>query len=226
MTEPSETTLLLIRHGEALANVGRFFGGEASCTGLSELGRRQAEALRDRWRAGQEPAATVLYSSTLPRAVETAEILQPALGDIPLVLERGFEELRPGDADGLRFDDLVDRFGPLDYRTRRHNAFAPNGESAEGFHHRTSLALEMVLTRHVGETIVVSCHGGVVDVAFRYLLDLPRRGNFDLHTLNTSITEFRADDSGDERGRWRLIRYNDHAHLAGLPPETTTSGDL
>ena len=26
-------------------------------------------------------------------------------------------------------------------------------------------------------------------------------------------------------GRWRLNRYNDHAHLAGLPPETPRATD-
>ena len=88
------------------------------------------------------------------------------------------------------------------------------------FFFRTSRALEQVVSDHGGKTVAVFCHGGVIDVAFRYFLDLPRRGHFDLWTLNTSITEFLVDDSGHPRGRWRLVRYNDHAHLHGLPAET------
>ena len=59
-------------------------------------------------------------------------------------------------------------------------------------------------------------------MAIRQLLDFPRRGQFDLWTLNTSLTEFAVDDRGDNRGRWTLIRYNDHAHLAGLPFATNS----
>ena len=69
---------------------------------------------------------------------------------------------------------------------------------------------------------MIVCHGGVIDVAIRQLLDLPRRGQFDLWTLNTSLTEFLVDDTGTTRGRWTLIRYNDHAHLVGLPFATNT----
>ena len=42
------TRLVLVRHAESMATVRRIVGGPRSCTGLSELGRRQAEALRDR----------------------------------------------------------------------------------------------------------------------------------------------------------------------------------
>jgi len=223
MTDQPETTLLLVRHGESEVTVRRVLGGERSCTGLSALGREQAVALRDRWAGGTEPKVDALYASTLPRAIETAEIVNEALGGLPLVLDDDLVEHRPGDADGMPFAELEDAFGPLDFRSRPHSPLAPNGESAEGFFHRTSRGLERVLGDNVGKTVMVACHGGVIDIAFRYLLDLPRRGNFDLWTLNTSITEFRANDAGAHRGRWRLVRYNDHAHLAGLPAETARS---
>ena len=221
----TKTQLLLLRHGESEVTVRRIMGGERSCTGLSELGRRQAEALRDRWSGSAGPTADALYSSTLPRAVETAQILRPALGELPIQLDEDLVEHRPGDADGMLFDDLEDRYGPLDFRTRRHSPLAPNAESAEAFFHRTSAGLERVVRRHVGETIVIACHGGVIDIAFRYFLDLPRHGLFDLWTLNTSITEFHVDDRGDQRGRWQLVRYNDHAHLDGLPAQTPPAPD-
>ncbi len=216
----TETRLLLVRHGESVVTVNRVLGGIKSCTGLSELGRQQAAALRDRWSSGEDPEAGVLYASTLPRAIETAEIVNPALGDLELLLEPDLMEMRPGDGDGMYFDELEEAFGPLDFRSRRHQPLVPGAESAEVFWHRTTAALEAVMRRHVGETIVVACHGGVIDIAFRYLLDLPRSGAFDLWTLNTSITEIRVDDAGEQRGRSRLVRYNDHAHLGGLPAET------
>ncbi len=78
------------------------------------------------------------------------------------------------------------------------------------------LALYDVLQQHVGRTVVVACHGGVVDATFRQLLRAPSTGNFQLHTLNTAITELRVTPSRP----WQLLRYNDAAHLAGLPAET------
>jgi probable phosphoglycerate mutase len=63
---------------------------------------------------------------------------------------------------------------------------------------------------------VVACHGGVIDAAFRQLLNTPPIGAFALYTLNTSITEF----SRPSTGQVVLLRYNDAAHLAGLPAET------
>ena len=72
-----------------------------------------------------------------------------------------------------------------------------------------------------GRTTLVTCHGGVIDVVFRQLLSLPPVAPFDLWTLNTSITEFAAlHPSGERPTRWRLVRYNDAAHLAGLPADS------
>ena len=52
----------------------------AGCTGLTERGGAQAEALRDRLVAtGELAGADALYASVLPRAIETAEMLAPAL---------------------------------------------------------------------------------------------------------------------------------------------------
>ena len=57
------------------------------------------------------------------------------------------------------------------------------------------------------------------DRAFRELLRMPATGSFVLNTLNTSLTEFTIF----EPGMWRIVRYNDTAHLHGLPAATATS---
>ena len=81
---------------------------------------------------------------------------------------------------------------------------------------RAAAAIFRLVKDHADQTIVVVCHGGVIDVAFRVLLNLPLTGGFELATLNTSLTELQHTD----RSRWRLVRYNDAAHLAGLPADT------
>jgi probable phosphoglycerate mutase len=223
MTDDPLTELILVRHGESDVNVQRVLGGEVSCTGLSDLGRRQATALRERWEAGDAPAADVLYSSPLPRARETAEIINPALGDLPIKIEQDLEELRPGQADGMTFAEMQEQFGPFEYRSRPDKSMVLDVETRLTFFYRTSRALEKVVADNVGKTVVIACHGGVIDVAFRHLLDVAPQGMFDLWTINTSLTEFRVQDADDKRGRWMLVRYNDHAHLSGLPAETATA---
>ena len=49
------TRLLLVRHGESVAQVEGIIGGPKGCKGLSDKGRDQVALLRDRWRkVGQQ----------------------------------------------------------------------------------------------------------------------------------------------------------------------------
>lgn len=211
------TRLVLVRHGESVATVSRRIGGHRTCAGLSPLGRQQAEALHDRLRATREIAADLLYSSGYPRAIQTAEIIAPALGDLPVTIDEGFGEHDPGpECDGMSYDAFVDRFGSPDWESDPWSVTFPGGETIAAFHHRIGRALNDLVLRHPEQTVVVACHGGVVDAVLRLALRAPSTGVFEVHTMNTSLTELVRV----RPGRWRLVRYNDTAHLAGLPAET------
>jgi probable phosphoglycerate mutase len=208
--------LVLVRHGESNVTVNRVIGGHRTCSGLSELGRRQAERLGERLATTGELSADVLISSNFQRAIETAEAIAPALGNPDIAIDPGFGEHDPGpDIDGMTFDAYVERFGTPDWTDPDVDVF-PGGETIAAFHRRVGAALAATMEAHRGASIVVSCHGGVVDATFRQLLRTASTGSFELHTLNTSITEFVSAPSGE----WRLRRYNDAAHLHGLPSET------
>jgi 2,3-bisphosphoglycerate-dependent phosphoglycerate mutase len=217
MSEPFiPTRLVLVRHGESQVTVRRVIGGPRTCSGLSDLGHQQAAALHDRLVASAELTPTVLLASGYPRAVETAAAIAPAIG-LPVVIDTDFGEHDPGpDCDGLTFTDFVARFGTPDWEADPHAVTFPGGETIAEFHHRVGKALSRIVHEHAGGAIVVVCHGGVVDVAFRSLLGLPTTGGFELHTVNTSLTELVQT----RPGRWRLVRYNDAAHLVGLSTET------
>lgn len=90
------TRLVLVRHGESIVTVNRVIGGHRTCTGLSPLGRTQAERLRDRWSASPDFTADVLIASHYARAQETAHILSPALGGLEPFIDAGFGEHDPG----------------------------------------------------------------------------------------------------------------------------------
>jgi probable phosphoglycerate mutase len=214
------TRLVLVRHGESNVTVDRVIGGPRTCNGLSDLGRVQAARLRDRWSAHAEFAADVLVASQYPRAFETAQILAPSLGNLPIEREEGFGEHDPGpDCDGLTYAQFTDRYEAASQGWDAHDPFAttfPGGETVAAFQFRVGNAVRRTVEAYEGRTVVVACHGGVVDAVLRLALKAPAMGAFEIHTVNTSVTELVLA----KPNTWRLVRYNDSAHLAGLPAHT------
>lgn len=215
-TEP-DTQLILIRHGESEVAVERRIGGHRTCTGLSDLGRLQAERLRDRLATDGDLEPDLLIASNFARADETARIIAPALGGLDVVVDAGFGEHDPGpELDGTSYQDYTDRFGMPEWDGDPHYEMFIGGETTAEFQLRVGSSISRLIRDHGGSTVVISCHAGVIDAAFRRFLNAPPTGSFVLHTLNTSITEFRRPPTGNAR----LVRYNDASHLAGLPTET------
>lgn len=211
------TRLVLVRHGQAQSYVDGVIGGASGCTGLSDLGRRQARALHDRLaRTGDLATTTAVYTSTLPRAIETAELVVPALGEHQLAASCELCELHVDDElDGRPFADFE-----ADYEwPPTSNPYLPWTDGAEPwaeFVLRIGRELDRLARTHRDETVVVFCHGGVIGAALTVFAELPLRQPFRLHIENTSITEWQL--LPDLRGveRWTLARFNDAAHLEGL----------
>ncbi len=211
------THLYLIRHGEAVSNVEPIVGGMNGDTGLTSLGVQQAEALRDRLAATKEIAADILIASTLPRARQTAEIIAPALG-LPIVWEDDVQEMRVGEADGMRSDAFRARYGVPDYERAPYRPFAPGGESWAQFLLRVGTTLHRIADEHRGKMVVIVCHGGVIDGSMICLFGMNTQTApaADLHTSNTSITHWERRARPGNLPRWRLTTYNDVAHLRDI----------
>jgi len=211
------TRVVLVRHGEAQCHVDQIVGGVKGCTGLSDLGRRQAAALRDRLASSGELAgADVLYSSTLPRATETAELIAPALGGLAVKQDEDLCELHPGQADGITWEDFRERYlWPGGRDTSFYQPMAPGAESWAVFSARVGSVLTRLASDHAGETVVIACHGGVIENSFRALGHLSLSPQYLLRIDNTSITEWERPRGTQER-RWTLVRFNDAAHLSTL----------
>lgn len=214
------TRLVLVRHGESRATVERFLGGPRTCTGLTDFGRLQAAALRDRLMSGHDLSATALYASNFPRAIETANIVAPAIGSLALTVDSGWGEHDPGpDCDGMSYVEFVERFGTPKWDDLHANVF-PGGETVSQFHDRVIETLRRTVRNNEGGTVVVACHGGVIDAVLRHTLQMHQVGKFELSTTNTSITELMHMQGS----KWKLLRYNDAAHLLGLArPESQGS---
>lgn len=213
MTSP-ETRLVLIRHGESVAQVEGFLSGHDACTGLSDLGRSQVEALRDRLAAtGELGHVDAVFTSLLERAIETTAILGPVLGDATPEQECAWCEIHAGDAEGLTWDEFRERYPAVGDIGDPFHSRAPGAESWAEFYVRAGARLRRIAHEHPGERVVVVCHGGIIGASFVALGDAPIGGATTLthETVNTSMTEWRFTGSD-----WRLMRYNDAAHLATL----------
>jgi probable phosphoglycerate mutase len=195
-------------------------------TGLSKLGVMQAERLRDRLASTHEIAADVLIASTLPRARQTAEIIAPALG-LPIILDDEVHELRPGDADGMQVKDFIEKYPDMRNDPNPFRHFGNNGESLSEFLLRVGRALERITHEHSEKSIVITCHGGVIDSSFLYFfggstLTLP---TVHFNTHNTSITHWRTENPRNNvpnggKVQWQLAHYNDNFHLRDLNTAT------
>jgi broad specificity phosphatase PhoE len=208
------TRVVLIRHGEAICNVSGVVGGHRGCTGLTQTGRRQAEALRTRLiETGELADAGALYASVLPRALETGGIVAGGIGDgAAPVGDCQLCELHPGEADGLTWDEFRVRYGEPDFDADPDTVVAPGGESWSSFVARASGAVARVAEAHRGELVVIVCHAGVIESTLLALLPVAAgRGRLRLPTEHTSLTEWEMAEED-----WRLVRYNDAAHVRAL----------
>jgi 2,3-bisphosphoglycerate-dependent phosphoglycerate mutase len=214
----AETRIVLIRHGESLAQERRVVGGHG-CEGLSSRGVRQVEALRDRLVCtGELAGVTALYSSVMARAVQTARILAPALGDLEVEQECDFCEGHPSaESDGMPWEEYDQRW-PAPAEWSPDVAREPGGESYAQMRARVSARLDQVAERHRGGTVVVVCHGGVVVHSMLRWLDIEPIGGRTrawLDPINSSLTEWRVAEHPTWRSEIELVRFNDHGHLRG-----------
>lgn len=152
--------LILIRHAETAHNAGGVVQGRADIP-LSDLGRRQAEALAATLR--REPIAA-LYSSPLSRARDTAQPLARELG-IDITVEPDLQEMDIGEMEGLSSAEMRGQFpgflriwaGPDGPTTPM-----PGGERLIDVQDRAWAVIERLKAQHETETVAAVSHNFVI----------------------------------------------------------------
>jgi 2,3-bisphosphoglycerate-dependent phosphoglycerate mutase len=221
------TELYLVRHGEAVANVEPLIGGMRGDAGLTPRGRDQARLLEERL-LDQRMHADRLVSSTLPRALETAEYVARGLG-LSVLHDDGLHELRPGEADGLTVEQWRARYraGEEPRGTRdRYRVFSPGGESWATFLARGCGALARLVAQYQDQTVVAVCHAGIVEASFALAFGLGASGNrVDCAPMNTSLTHWRHRPAPGGEPEWTLVSFNDAHHLMRSAPPVAPPHD-
>ncbi|MFV0257344.1 MAG: histidine phosphatase family protein [Acidimicrobiales bacterium] len=207
--DPDAGQLILVRHGQQ-----QWPDPETSTTGdwvdppLSETGRRQAASVGE-YLAG-EPISAV-YSSRLLRAHDTGLAVAGHHGhDVEIIDELAefhlFGELDPTTRavevlGSLRLEGIRRRFA----QTRRWDVY-PYSESALSFRRRVGYAVEGIMAEHPGETVVVACHGGVINVVVAEIIGIEI--DFVFRPGHASVHRIRFNDH-----RRVIESLNEHAFL-------------
>jgi 2,3-bisphosphoglycerate-dependent phosphoglycerate mutase len=208
--EPVGTRLLIVRHGECYANSLGLAGGHKGDGGLTEKGIAQARALRDRLVMSRELMdAAAFYTSTMPRAIQTGEIIADGLpSHLTPVQDPHICELSVGEGDGLTWTEFVERYGVTDWDKDPHQICAPGGESLLSFYERSVAALRRLINAHPGELVVLVAHGGFIEQALKLHYGVEGHVRLRPRTENCSMTEIEFAPEYS-----RLLRYNDVAPL-------------
>lgn len=147
--------IILIRHGESLANAEqRFTHGPHEP--LSRRGRDDAIARGRQVQARFDPVA--IYASPFVRALETARLIGSVLGLEPAVVEA----LREQDFGTLRGQPYAAVRDDPTWHTDRWRYRPPGGETLEEVFHRAGPALDEIAERHLGAEVIVVSHGGTM----------------------------------------------------------------
>jgi broad specificity phosphatase PhoE len=204
------TDLWLVRHGHSEHHHTRQL--QWAEVPLSAEGNRQAERLAVRMTAVE--GVSILYSSPLVRAWETATHIADALGLTP-VANPDLREIDFGQAGGLTLDEFERRWPELAPQWKDSSDLAfqwPGGESRAGFQGRTVRAMEELVWAHAGERIIVVGHTGTLCCYLAYLLvgDPARWREFPLRVA--SVSRVAAGPEGAH-----ILLLDDCSHLEDDP---------
>ena len=199
------TQFIIVRHGQTQWNHRGIRQGHLD-SDLTARGIAQAKALGIRL---AREHFTTLYSSDLGRAVHTARIIAASTGH-EIVTDARLRERHLGIFQGLDGDQIRAKY-PEEYRLHRTvgpDYVIPEGESVRQQVARNVGYLTQIAPKHLGETIVVVTHGGVLSGLFRHTFsipfDAPRRFEF----TNAGLNVFNY-----EEGNWFLQTWGDTSHL-------------
>ena len=209
--------LYIVRHGESFTNLPDYKGEEGWDRPLTERGHAQAKAAAP-WIRDNLMTPDVLYASTMIRAHETAQHIAEVL-NMPIVLDDRIREIGNNHMDHRPISADADAaYGDYWASERPFASITPNVENGETLMHfraRVGIFLEQILGKHLDETVMVVCHGFVIDAFLDIAYNIGPYRNMEAWTTNSGITHLQYI-AHPGRERWRMLFQNRIEHLKGV----------
>ncbi|HEX3917606.1 MAG TPA: histidine phosphatase family protein [Caulobacteraceae bacterium] len=209
--------IYVVAHTQSEHHVQGLVGGWYD-SDLTDLGRRQAEAVADRLaEALRDQPDVETYASDLKRASQTADAIARRLSR-PVVLLPDLRERSAGIAGGKPAAWLHDRAIPPPRGDGRldHDQGVEGAETTRAFATRVYRALQQILASDCPAQVIVT-HGFVVTQLIAAWIRMPLESVGWAHFKSNAggITLLQEDDDFFDR----VVTYlNDRDHLAGVSP--------
>lgn len=188
--------VLLVRHGQSEWNASRRLQGQADI-GLSEAGRRQADALRP---VIESIGPCRAISSDLERVRETAS----RIGAPDAVSTDRLREIDVGDWTGRSIEDIKNADLRAYLGWRAGTATPQGGETWEAFSDRVCSVIEEQRADPCRNLLVV-CHGGVIRAILQRFLRLDPDNVVPVGPA--SLSALRLANGAAESTRLELFNY-------------------
>ena len=204
------TRILVIRHGESIANLEKFFAGQSNI-GLTDLGIKQAETAAE---AMKDVHIDKIFSSTLDRAYYTA-LPFAMMRNLEVIRIYDFIEMNCGHWTGKTFAE-VEKLYHEERMLWKKDAFhlkITDGESYIDVSLRIEKAIRTLAKENKGKTILVASHGGAIrTIPYSFSKEKSAKiFNATPIPTNCSITEIVFSENGGE-----VVRYSDDSYLKNL----------
>lgn len=206
----SDRRLLLVRHGVTDWNREGRFQGHLDPP-LAEDGLAEAVLLATRLARDAELRPARVVSSTLARAIQTAEAIATASATV-VEPDARLIEIGQGEWEGRTHAELVlsdaDRYRA--WRTEPGIRQPPGGEPIESAVGRVTSVLADLEAADGPWPVCLVSHGGTIRILARILLSASPSASWALDVDNASLSVLKRAGKG-----WGIDRWNDTLHLLG-----------
>jgi broad specificity phosphatase PhoE len=207
------TSIYLVRHGQTAWNKEEIFRGRTDVP-LDETGLKQAELATEYFK---EMEIHGIYSSPLARAWQTAEKIAQSHSLKVQPLD-GIIDLSFGNWEGHPHQEIkkIDSERYKQWVEEPHRVRLPGGESLDEVRIRSMAALEEVIQKHPGKTLVLVSHRVINKVLICGILGIDNSHFWQIGQDTTAINLFQY-----KNGKYVLSILNETCHLKRLKGEWT-----
>ena len=202
--------IYIIRHAQSVGNKMGIDESQKLDFGLSAEGISQAKKLAKRFKGKK---IEVIYSSDLKRAYETALRISK-ITKLKIIKDHRLRELDSGD---LNLKNVKNEFRKL-YKKEQEKGIneddvrPKNRESINDAKRRAKSFLDMIISKHNGNIIIVS-HGAFIKLLISILYGISMNEARKMSQLNTCLNEI---EYNRRENKWKINKIGCVKHIKNL----------